>query len=262
LPDWFKGLWQDGPPCSDRAQGPAPATLMAAEIYQINNQKRDDHSRKAESEDIADMIAGDASARSYRRNHRLPSSPLVGFLIFWRLGISTHERPLSFRQPCLVNQIAIVFLGCRLSAKIARNICVRTDIETVLLCKKRAAEFSFSLRSRSPEITQAPAHTRPGLYRDGLVVGLFVLLPGVVELPVPGIPPLAPVPLAVPPVPVPAPPAPPVWAHESETIPKVNAKPSANIAIFFTLFTPKKLHRLFNGPRKHKFPIQILSCAN
>ena len=30
---------------------------MAAEINQINNQKRDDHSRKTESKHIADMIA-------------------------------------------------------------------------------------------------------------------------------------------------------------------------------------------------------------
>jgi hypothetical protein len=55
------------------------------------------------------MIAGDASARSYRRNHRLPCSPLAGFLIFRRSGISTHKRPLGFRQPCLVNQIARMF---------------------------------------------------------------------------------------------------------------------------------------------------------
>jgi hypothetical protein len=61
---------------------------MAAEINQINNQKRDDHSRKAESEHIADMIAGDASARPYRRNRRLPCSPLVGFLIVRRTAIS------------------------------------------------------------------------------------------------------------------------------------------------------------------------------
>jgi hypothetical protein len=156
------------------------------------------------------------------------------------------------------------FLGCRLSAKIASNICSRTDrIETVLLYKKGAPNVHSAceaalLRSRKHRRKRDPGC----LYRDGLVVGLFVLLPGVVELPAPGVPPLAPVPLAVPPVPVPAPPAPPAWAHEPETIPKVNAKPSAKIAIFFTLFTPKKLHLLFNGPRNQRFLIQILLRAN
>ena len=88
-------------------------------------------------------------------------------------------------------------------------------------------------------------------YRDGLVVGLFVLLPGVVELPVPGIPPLAPVPLAVPPAPVPAPPAPPAWAHEPETVPKRRAKPSATTPNFCILCTP--ISHWFNQWHKHSF---------
>ena len=90
-------------------------------------------------------------------------------------------------------------------------------------------------------------------YLDGLVVGLFVPLPGVAELPVPGIPPAAPVPLAAPPAPVPAPPAPPAWAHEPETVPKRSAKPSATTSNFCILSTPMKISHWLNQWHKHSF---------
>jgi hypothetical protein len=171
--------------------------------------------------------------------------------------------PCSFRCRDLACGRVISWLSVFATCHIIRLVTVSRRVSAI-----DYTDRTFAYVATETAITRAKAHNgrcmRPNSHRsrpppagcpylDGLVVGLFVPLPGVAELPVPGIPPAAPVPLAAPPAPVPAPPAPPAWAHEPETVPKRSAKLSATTPNFCILSTPIKIGHWFNQWHKHSF---------